>query len=352
VTVLMTTDTVGGTWTYALELVNALASRGVEVVLAAIGRPSRDQLDEVASSRLAGFHAADYRLEWMEDPWDDVDEAGEWLLELADELEPTLVHLNGYAHVALPWKAPAVVVGHSDVLSWHEAVRGAPAGEEWSRYRSLVEAGLAAADLLVAPTRALLDALVRLYEPSCPRLVVPNGVSSAAAARSKREVVLAAGRVWDEAKNLQALVRIAPRLSWPVAIAGEGDPGPGVERPGRLPRQELAERLAEAAVFAAPAFYEPFGLAALEAGCAGCALVLGDIPTLREVWDDAALFVPPADDEALVEALGRMIDDRRLREDYAARARRKACGYTAGRMASGYAMVYERAVAREGVRSG
>jgi hypothetical protein len=47
-----------------------------------------------------------------------------------------------------------------------------------------------------------------------------------------------------------------------------------------------------------------------------------------------------------------MIDDRRLREDYAARARRKACGYTAGRLASGYAMVYERAVAREGVRSG
>ena len=35
--VLMTTDTVGGVWTYAIELTAALAPHGIEVVLAAMG---------------------------------------------------------------------------------------------------------------------------------------------------------------------------------------------------------------------------------------------------------------------------------------------------------------------------
>ena len=34
-----------------------------------------------------------------------------------------------------------------------------------------------------------------------------------------------------------------------------------------------------------PARYEPFGLSILEAALSGCALVLGDLPSLRELWD-------------------------------------------------------------------
>ena len=59
--------------------------------------------------------------------------------------------------------------------------------------------------------------------------------------------------------------------------------------------------LRRATIFALPARYEPFGLSALEAGLAGCALVLGDIP-MREVWHDAAMFVPPEQPAALENA--------------------------------------------------
>ena len=62
---------------------------------------------------------------------------------------------------------------------------------------------------------------------------------------------------------------------------------------GRLSAGELADWYARAAIYALPARYEPFGLSALEAALSGCALVLGDIPSLREIWGDAALFVPP-----------------------------------------------------------
>jgi glycogen synthase len=352
VKVLMTADTVGGVWTYALELADALADRAVELTLVAMGAPlSHDQSAALRRSSVRRTYARGYALEWMKDPWSDVERAGDWLLEIADDVAPDLVHLNAYAHGALPWNVPVLVTGHSDVLSWHRAVRGAPAGAEWSRYRDAVAAGLAGADLLVAPTRAMLDELVRDYDPPCPPAVIPNGTARTFASRPQEELVLTVGRAWDEAKNVGALVRVAPRLPWPVAFAGWGAAGEGVRALGRLTRAELDETLARAAIFAAPARYEPFGLAALEAGRARCALVLGDIPSLREVWGDDALFVPPDDDEALERALRALIGDARLRREYAARAESRSRGYTSRRMAASYAMAYRRVLRPQAVNA-
>lgn len=338
----MTADAVGGVWTYALELSRALAERDVEVTLCVMGpAPDAEQSAELAASPVARVHVGEYALEWMDDPWEDVERAGEWLLEIAADVEPHVVHLNGYVHAALPWDAPVVAVGHSDVLSWHEAVRGRAAGSEWHRYRERVAAGLAAADLLVAPTQAMLDELVRLYEP-CPRLVIPNGSGREFRPLPKSHVVLGAGRVWDEAKNVEALVRVAPRVEWPVVVCGDGAVGDGVTALGRLGREQLDRVLASAAIFAAPARYEPFGLAALEAARAGCALVLGDIPSLREVWGSTALYVAPDDDDELERALHLLITRPDLRAEYASRARRRASRYTTERMADSYASAYRR----------
>src|SRR3954464_14435194 len=95
-------------------------------------------------------------------PWADVERAGEWLLDAAEALSPDVVHLNGYAHGALPWDVPVVVVGHSCVLSWHEAVRGGSAGGHVGAYRDAVTLGIRGADALVAPTAAMLANLNRL----------------------------------------------------------------------------------------------------------------------------------------------------------------------------------------------
>lgn len=77
-----------------------------------------------------------------------------------------------------------------------------------------------------------------------------------------------------------------------------------------------------------------------EAAQAGCALVLGDIPSLRENRDGAALFAAPDDDDALRDAL-RLIEDDALRARFGARARRRAMFMTAARMADQYLGVYE-----------
>ncbi|HEX6533328.1 MAG TPA: glycosyltransferase family 4 protein [Gemmatimonadaceae bacterium] len=347
--VLMTVDGVGGVWTYAMELARALAPRGVEVVLAAMGAPlTPAQRSEARACPNVRVEEGRYRLEWMPDPWLDVRRAGRWLLELEARERPDVVHLNGYAHGALAWRAPVCVVAHSCVLSWWRAVRGGDAPAEWDRYRAAVRRGLDGAALVIAPTRAMLDALVECHGPVTESLVIPNARDAARFAPGrKRPLVLSAGRLWDEAKNVAALDRVAARLPWAVYIAGDRRGPDGVERTfraaralGRLDEAAVASWMAAASIYALPARYEPFGLSALEAALAGCALVLGDVPSLREVWDDAALFVPPGDDDALARTLRSLIADDARRAALAAAARDRATRYGPARMAEAYANAY------------
>ncbi|HEX2163443.1 MAG TPA: glycosyltransferase family 4 protein, partial [Thermoanaerobaculia bacterium] len=219
----MTADTVGGVWTYATELARALAGEGVEVALATMGAPPSElQRERVARIPGLKLFESGFRLEWMDDPWEDVERAGRWLRGLAERFDPDVVHLNGYAHGDLPWGRPVVVVGHSCVWSWWRAVHGCePPAVPWGRYRERVRAGLAAADRVVAPTAAMLAALDECYGPLPPSRVIANGRDPARfPARAKEPFVFSAGRLWDPAKNLAALEAAAPEVPWPVYVAG------------------------------------------------------------------------------------------------------------------------------------
>ncbi len=88
-----------------------------------------------------------------------------WLLEIEARAQPSLVHLNQYAYAVLRWKVPCLVVGHSCVLSWFEAVKHVPAPREWDGYKQAVTVGLRGADLVTAPTRFMITALKPLYGP-------------------------------------------------------------------------------------------------------------------------------------------------------------------------------------------
>jgi glycosyltransferase involved in cell wall biosynthesis len=384
----MTADAVGGVWTYALELARGLCAAGSRAALAVMGpAPSAAQAREAAGVAGLDVFAAPFRLEWMDDPWDDVDRAGAWLLSLERSFAPDVVHLNGYCHGELPFRAPRLVAGHSCVLSWWQAVKGGPAPGRYDAYRERVARGLRGARLRVAPTRAMLAALERHYGAAGPAAVVGNGKdppAAAAAAPAKEPLVFCAARVWDEAKNVAALARAAEGLAWPVYVAGDARPpggdGSGDARPpggaggggggggggdggdgdnggdaaagpgprggarllGRLGRAEVDAWLARASIYALPARYEPFGLSALEAALAGCALVLGDIPSLREVWGEAAAYVAPDDVEGLRGALGALAADGGRRGELAARAGRRARELSVGRMVARYRAAYAR----------
>lgn len=348
-TVLMTTDTVGGVWIYALELAGALADRGVRTVLAAMGEePSGDQRRAANAVRGLRLVCRTCRLEWMGDAWEDVESAGEWLIGLEAAYRPDLIHLNNYAHGALPWSAPVLMVGHSCVYSWFHAVHRTPPPRQWTEYHGRVAAGLRAAGAVTAPTRTMLLELERHYGAFTSVGAVYNARRVRMGDSRRREpVIFTAGRLWDEAKNVNVLDVAAREIRWPVFAAGAvKNPDGGTIRfdairlLGTLPPHEVTRWMRESAIYALPARYEPFGLTALEAAYAGCALVLGDIPSLREIWRDAALFVSPDQPGELVRALNRLIEDPGFRDEMARRASRRATAFTMDRMTDAYLRIY------------
>ncbi len=348
--VLMTADTVGGVWTYALDLVRGLAEYGCEITLAAMGG-LLSAGDARSAAHIRNLHLCEssFRLEWMDEPWNDVAEAGTWLLELAQKAQPDIVHLNNFAHGSLPWQAPVLMVGHSCVLSWWQAVKGKAAPPSWNRYAHAVRSGLQAADLVVAPTRAMLDALQTHYGPLPHSQVIYNGRNPRYfRSAAKESMILAVGRLWDEAKNVQTLDEIGGRLAWPVYVAGDDHHPSGsrqhfshVKPLGKLHAEDLAGWLARAGIYALPARYEPFGLSVLEAALSGCALVLGDIQSLREVWGDSALYVAPDEPEGIAAALNKLTRDHQLRTQLARTAFLRAQQYTQSAMGGAYWHAYQ-----------
>jgi glycogen(starch) synthase len=357
--VLMTTDTVGGVWTYALELASALGKYDIEVSIATMGpEPSAVQRAEAAAIPNLSLFKSKYKLEWMQDPWADVRAAGEWLLSLEQRLQPDVVHLNGYAHAALAWRSPKLVVGHSCLLSWWRACRMGDPPSDWNQYKFVVERGLRAADLVVAPTRAMLKSLKQNYSGCIGErgTVIPNGLDVESLKPTlKQKFVLSAGRLWDEAKNIQTLIGVAWELPWAVCVAGEKQ---GVDSSetiamkdncyplGKLPRETLRHWYACASIYVLPARYEPFGLTVLEAALSGCALVLGGIDSLKENWAKAAIFVDPADRVALKETLRELTKNEVYRKRLGELARARALQFTSTRMAEQYADAYSHLLTR------
>jgi glycosyltransferase involved in cell wall biosynthesis len=314
-----------------------------------------EQRAESKSIKHLEVFESDFKLEWMQNPWRDVAEAGDWLRSLEARLHPDLIHLNGYVHAALPWRAPKVVVGHSCVLSWWSAVKGEQAPESWARYRSKVTLGLQAADLVIAPSLAMMSALQQHYGPLQNTVVISNGRSPAQFPCAPKEgFIFASGRLWDEAKNVVAIQKAAPLVPWRIYVAGGNDHPDGgrvefqnLKLLGYLSQPRLASWYARASIYVAAARYEPFGLSILEAALAKCALVLPDIPSLREIWGDAAVYVNQEDPAHIAQALNELIGNASLRQSRALQARARALHYSTDAMAAGYLKAYTTALQQE-----
>lgn len=351
---LLATDAVGGVWTYSLELARALKPLGVEAVLAVTGpAPSASQREAAGDTRLIDTGLP---LEWVETDAGRVKRAGEDLACIAAREGADVVQASSAALLAGgSFDQPCVAVQHSCVATWWAAVKGTPLPRDFQWRRELVATGLANADAVVAPTAAFAEATQREYGHPATVAVVHNG-------RTRHEprplpqgdFALTVGRLWDEGKNVRTLDRAAARLEEPFQAVGPTS-GPNdacivlehLGAVGQLSETRLNGLLAARPVFASAALYEPFGLSALEAAQAGCALVLSDIPTHRELWDGVALFVDPRDDEAFASAISGLLSKREERNRLGDRAREHARRFTPERMASEMAEIYARVLERQ-----
>jgi glycosyltransferase involved in cell wall biosynthesis len=349
--VLMTADAVGGVWQYALDLAGGLRAHGVETTLAVLGPvPSADQQRRAEASGVKLVQTG-LPLDWTADKRDEVEEAGRAIARLAAALEPDIVHLNAPALAASAnFSSPVVSVCHSCVATWWQAVRGGPLPEAFVWRTDLVRQGYQAASTLLAPTSAFAHATALCYDLAKAPHVVRNGrrtLRDSHRGGSSKTFVFTAGRLWDEGKNLAGIDRAAARLAIPVVAAGplHGPNDARVEARhvaalGRLSDADVARYLSARPIFLSAARYEPFGLAVLEAAQAGCALVLSDIPTFRELWDGAAVFVSPDDDRGMAAAVERLAGDAEERNRMGEAARSKAAAYNVEAMSAGVLSAY------------
>ena len=120
---------------------------------------------------------------------------------------------------------------------------------------------------------------------------------------------------------------------------------------GRVSQENLPRVYAAGDVFVLPSVsrLEAFGIVALEAMATGKAVVVTDIPGVREVIQDGqeGLLADPVNPQDLAEKLRRLLDDSALRQEMGRRGREKVlANFTTERVADQILAVYEEVLAK------
>jgi glycogen synthase len=359
--VLVTADSLSGSWTYTRELVTGLVTRGVRVTLVSFGEiPLPDQTAWMDHLHGLEYRPTAFRPEWMDDAPQDLPWSAEFLATLVRELRPDLLHLHQFCHGDLPVEVPRVIMAHGDLISWGQAVQGCtPRPTRWlNRYRDTVIRGIAAADAVVAPSAWMLDTLRATYiRPRRESVIYPgrNPIFFNPYV-SKEDSVLSVGRLIDAGKQVSLLTQYSH--PFPVCIVGAEQTVPIPRIPiradikvstsqssvairGPQTEAQLRALYSRAAVYAATPRYEPLGMAPLDAAFSRCAIVANDIPSFREVWGDAALYFRTNNAHSLAATLRNLDSDHALRRAYADRAFARARErFTAKRMIDDYLELY------------
>jgi glycogen synthase len=355
---LITTDTIGGVWTFSLELVRGLLDRGCAVALISFGRPpsstqqgSCDVLTEQFSERFL-YVPSDAPLEWMEANGSAFTKGAPLLARIATQFDVDLLHSNQLCFGALDLPIPKIVTVHSDVLSWAQSCGTTLANSHWlQQYLSLVRAGLGGAGAVVAPTRWMMRALAKLYPLPETRVTIPNGRFIAPSHNDMRTLqAITAGRLWDPAKDLFLLTNVDSPI--PILVAGkiqrESSVAPSALGPfellGEVAEDQLLNLFRQSAIYVCTSKYEPFGLAPLEAALCGCAVLARGIPSLREVWQDGALYFTDAASLSLL--LQRLSDCPETLHDIQMRSCQRARHFTRDRMVDQYFKLFEVTIAQ------
>lgn len=351
--IFMTTDCIGGVWQYSRDLAEAFATKGDRVTLAVLG-PSPNAAQRSDIDRLSGIQLLDtgLPLDWLTRSPAPVQCAAAKIAELAQATHADVFHCNTPILAgAARFSIPVIAVAHGCIATWWQAVRSHTLDAGWYWHRELMRQGLISASRVIAPSAAFAHTVRQTYHlPDLPHTIHNGRRSSQTHGETpKRQInaVVTIGRLWDEAKGVDVLDRAAQRMHLPVLAAGPLR-GPSGEDPhfrnlqpiGRMSDEEVSTLLDLRPIFVSTAKFEPFGLAVLEAALAGCALVLSDIPTFRELWEGAAIFVSLDDEHGFAEAVNALADDHatrtRLGEAATLRARQYSPAASAAKMTEIY----------------
>ncbi|MBW8877984.1 MAG: glycosyltransferase family 4 protein [Acidobacteria bacterium] len=225
------------------------------------------------------------------------------------------------------------------------------------------------ADLLLTPSEAVRQELIEMgVAPGRVRAIhhgtglVAEGEATTTPARTPPRYALHVGTV-EPRKNVSTLLaawrllrlrRAEPPplvlcggFGWQAEAArreiGAAEAEGWLVHLGYVSAEELAALYRGAEMVALPSFYEGFGLPAVEALRAGAPLVASDLPVLREVAGDAALYAPPDRPDLWADRAGELLVDDGLREELRRRGRERARLFDWGQAAAETARAFRAA---------
>ena len=76
--------------------------------------------------------------------------------------------------------------------------------------------------------------------------------------------------------------------------------------------EQLTKLYSNAKMLVFPSFYEGFGLPPLEAMSCGCPVVISNIPVLRELYENSALYINPYSVEDIKNTISNLLNDNNL----------------------------------------
>lgn len=356
--ILVTADAIGGVWNYTVELARGLVLHGYRTSVAVLGPgPTPAQAAELTAIPGARLVETGLPVDWICADARPVRAAGDVIAALARSIGADIVHANMPTLVAsATFDVPVIAVTHGCIATWWNAARQTPLDPAYRWQREMMAEGLARADAVVAPSASYAATVAKEYGLTAAPIVVHNGRTQVLSVGVQEPAphALTVGRLWDNVKRAEVLDRAAALIDQPFRAAG-AVVGPHGERPdlthlevlGELDARILAGELARRPVFVSAACFEPFGLAVLEAAQAGCALVLSDIPTFRELWNGAAVFVEGDDEAGYATAIRQLFEDPELRRLLGQHAARRARRYTPEATAASMALLYDGLLARQ-----
>lgn len=183
-------------------------------------------------------------------------------------------------------------------------------------------------DMIVSPSR-FLEALMLEHEPAARTATIPNGfdLDKFQSTRDRKKSILIVTRMLER-KGVQDVIRAlsGTELGFEINIVGTG---PYLDDLVALAKKlevdatfhgwldndsdELKYLFETSAVFVFPSHAENFPLVLLEAMGAGAAIVTTNQNGCREVVGEAAILVPPGDEQAIRNALQKLAEDADLR---------------------------------------
>lgn len=99
------------------------------------------------------------------------------------------------------------------------------------------------------------------------------------------------------------------------AIDAAQKAGENVIHVGYVDNNDAAAFYQNATMFVMPSLYEGFGMPVLEAMASSCPVVLSDIPVLREVGGDAALFAKTENSDSFSKVIQKLIGSPELQKE-------------------------------------